>query len=486
MPKKIIICCLLLTFGLSGCFSNAPDTTPTPQPTPTVEPIINEEEEPTAEPVPTATEAVVEEPTAVPPTITPEPEPTATEEPETVEMPAPVATEHAELRSEMETAVIAIRGLEPLEPIVPTFKSREELRAELEEAFNEESSPEEMYHQAIVLSAYDFMDRDYDLYTALIDLQSEGIAGYYDPETAEFVVVSDDDVFSLSEQWTHAHEFVHALQDQYFPLEQIADESMDSEASAALRAFVEGDATLVQMQFIIQGYFTQEEVGQLFAEEEGQDLSFIDELPPILINSLLFSYDKGLEFVLYIYNGGDLFSPGDFEAVNAVWDNLPQSTEQIIHPERYVAGDTPILVTLPPLTDTLGSGWQQLEESVFGEFSLREYIGQQLPETQVDLAATGWGGDRFAVYWNDEAEEMVMVTRFVWDTEQDAQEFNSTYPNYPTAAFDTTPFVADLNGRCWQAEEDVLCQFPTTNETLLVRAMDMETAVSIATLILTP
>ncbi|KPK10021.1 MAG: hypothetical protein AMJ56_09255, partial [Anaerolineae bacterium SG8_19] len=97
--------------------------------------------------------------------------------------------------------------------------------------------------------------------------------------------------------------------------------------------------------------------------------------------------------------------------MNVAWQNLPQSTEQIIHPDRYLAGDLPEIVALPPLTDTLGIGWTRLEEATLGEFLLREYLGQQLDETEVETAATGWGGDRYAVYWHQDNEELVMVLR---------------------------------------------------------------------------
>ncbi|NIT57160.1 MAG: hypothetical protein GWN00_13275, partial [Aliifodinibius sp.] len=71
---------------------------------------------------------------------------------------------------------------------------------------------------------------------------------------------------------------------------------------------------------------------------------------------------------------------------------------------------------MQPLTDTLGVGWQRLDEDTLGEFYLREYLAQQLEGGLVESAASGWGGDRYTVYWNDEAEEIVMVLKLVWDT----------------------------------------------------------------------
>ena len=97
---------------------------------------------------------------------------------------------------------------------------------------------------------------------------------------------------------------------------------------------------------------------------------------------------------------GELYRAGGFAAIDAAWANPPQSTEHILHPERYRAGDAPQIVALAPLTDTLGVGWQEIENNVMGEFFLREYLDQQLPATGlVDHAHEGllkWskGGNR--------------------------------------------------------------------------------------------
>jgi hypothetical protein len=381
----------------------------------------------------------------------------------------------AALRASIETNVVEIRGLTPLQPITPTLLTSAELRQRTEADFEEETTPEESRQDAIVLSAFDFMDKDYDLHQALIDLQSEAVAGFYDPETAEFVVVSDDDELNPNEQWTHAHEFMHALQDQYYPLELISDDTIDSEAKFALRSVAEGEATLIQLLYLRSGYFTEDEVNEIFAEINTQEAGILDELPPIIVSSFTFPYDAGFNFVLDMYSGGDLSAEGDFANLEAIWDDLPQSTEQIIHPDRYRAGDDPIPVSLPPLTDTLGIGWQQLDDDVFGEFTLREYLKQQLTEEEGEQAATGWGGDRYTVYWNEAEAQLVMALRLAWDSNSDGAEFASLYPAY-TAALFNGPSTIQGDGECWQGS-DAICLFHAGAESLIVRAPDVETAV---------
>ena len=380
---------------------------------------------------------------------------------------------NASIRAEIEANVIELTGLTPLEPIEPTALTRSELGARIEADFAEEVTPEAARRDTLVLSAFDFLEPDYDLYQSLVNLYSEGVLGFYDPETAEFVVVSDDAVLDGPAQLTYAHEFVHALQDQYYDLTLLDDESLDAEASQALRALAEGQATLVQSLYLTEGYFSAAEIAEIFADIENEDVSFLDDAPPILVNDIEFSYSAGLEFVQGLYQ------QGGFAAIDNAWQNRPQSTEQILHPERYEAGDAPQIVSLPPLTSTLGTGWQLLDEATFGEFYLRQYLGQQLDDAGVDMAASGWGGDRYAVYENKADGSLAMVLRIAWDEAVDGVEFMAIYPQYVAYSFDVNDEVQQDGAMCWPGAADVICLTQLGEDSLVVRAPDVDTAVRI-------
>lgn len=380
---------------------------------------------------------------------------------------------NAAIRSVVEANVTELRGLEPLAPIEPVVLTRDELRERVESDFATDTTPEESQADVLELSAFDFLGRDYDLYTALVTLQSEGILGFYDPETAEFVVVNDGALLDPAAQWTHAHEFVHALQDQYYDLDALSDETLDSEARAAVRALAEGEAELVQYLYLFEGgYFTESEAEAILNDPEQTDGGFLRDFPPVLVNDLAFPYTDGVEFVI------DLYREGGFEAIDAAWANLPRSTEHILHPERYRAGDLPQLVTLAPLTDTLGAGWEFLDEDILGEFYLRQYLDQQLPTATVNRVATGWGGDRYAIYWNEADAALVMALRLVWDTPADALEFAQAYPAYPAALFAAEGESQPDGTTCWTADE-VICFRQVEGESLIARAPDSTTALAV-------
>lgn len=379
---------------------------------------------------------------------------------------------NAQIRDAIETAVIDITGLAPLEPIEPTLLTRDQLGVRLEADFADAITPEEARRDLLVLQAFDFVEPGFDLYEALVAIYSQGVLGFYDAETAEFVVVSDDMVLDYSEQLTHAHEFAHALQDQYYDLDALTTGALDAEAAAAVRALAEGHATLIEGLFLAESDIPPETVLEMAQEAEAQNSQF-DALPSFLLEDILFPYTAGFDFVRALYQQNGM------AAIEDAWNNLPQSTEQILHPDRYLAGDMPQVVTLAPLTETLGVGWELLEQDTFGEFYLRQYLRQQLDENSVVLAATGWGGDQYAVYWHEADEAVTMVLRLAWDSAQDKAEFEAIFPQYSAYLFDTTNEAHPPGLDCIVGTDDVICLGQAAADSLIVRAPDVDTAVRV-------
>ena len=376
------------------------------------------------------------------------------------------------IRSEIEANVAEVRGLTAEESVQVTLLDREQLRHRIEEDLLSEYTEEDARHDAIVMSAFDFFPSDFDLYGFTVDLFSEEIAGFYDPETNEFVLINEDDEFDTLEKLTHAHEYVHALQDQHFDLEQLDDDTLDSEASMALSALAEGDATMVQTLYLIKGYLSPEELLEALTESLQLETPILDEAPPVLVRELMFPYLEGVAFVEALYmNDG-------FDAVNRAWADPPKSTEHILHPERYLDGDPPQIVALAPLTDTLGAGWQQIDQDSVGELYLREYLVQQLDSQTVDAAATGWGGDQYAVFWNEGSGSLVLLLRLAWDTLADQQEFDNAYQGYPSQLFDSKARKQPDGTLCWEGDE-VICLYSFAGETLISRAPNLDLATKV-------
>ena len=192
----------------------------------------------------------------------------------------------------------------------------------------------------------------------------------------------------------------------------------------------------------------------------------------MLISSLIVPYSDCSRFV------GALYNEGGFAALDAAWADPPRSTEHILHPERYLAGDAPQIGALTPLTDTLGAGWEQIEDDILGEFFLREYLDQQLATSVAERAAEGWGGDRYVVYWNEATDGLVMALRLVWDTAEDATEFAAAYPDYPAGLLGVVAQPQPDGSACWVRGE-AICFLQSGAESWVVRAPDTATAAAV-------
>jgi len=123
--------------------------------------------------------------------------------------------------------------------------------------------------------------------------------------------------------------------------------------------------------------------------------------------------------------------------VSQAFTKLPQSSEQILHPEKYFSNEAPIKVTRPELRNLLGAGWKKIDADVNGEWGCYLILDQFLNNAEESKrAAAGWAGDRFAVYEGPQTSDVFLAQVTAWDTANDAKEFfdaylNRTFKRYP-------------------------------------------------------
>jgi hypothetical protein len=380
--------------------------------------------------------------------------------------------------------VIVMRGLQPRGEVERKFLTEEEVRQRTLNDFNEDTTPEEWSDSERTLAALGLLPPNYDLYSILLRLYSEGVAGFYDPDTKELVVVSEEGGLNAYEKVTFAHEYNHALQDQNYDVRGMgfSDEGWetDSERAAAVLALLEGDSSLLEEQY-------QETLSPAEQDEYDQilndfDVSIYGELPRYLLLDFIFPYDQGLAFVRRYYD------EGGWARVDEVWQNPPVSTEHILHPERYEAGDLPLLVERPPLTETLEAlqtGWREIESSVLGEWYTYLLLSQgddedaRLSERTAARAAEGWGGDGYVAFYNEAEDETVLALHWVWDTQADADEFAQAFREYGDQRFGEPRTT--FQGVCWSAGE-LNCFYTNGQHTLWITAPDQPAAEAILSL----
>lgn len=160
-------------------------------------------------------------------------------------------------------------------------------------------------------------------------------------------------------------------------------------------------------------------------------------------------------------------------AVLNAWENPPQTTAHILHPEQYQAGVVMPVMTLPDLTEALGDDWTLVEENVLGEFMLRQYLQNGGAGEGVETAVTGWRGDRYAIYQQTEGGPPLLVFTINWLTDQDALEFAAAYEIWLNGRFSNAVILEDspLNTTCWATPTgETFCLLTNEATTTLINA----------------
>jgi hypothetical protein len=352
---------------------------------------------------------------------TPGPSASATSAPTDSPRPSPTPLtpdELAALFREIEDQVLEERGLPVKERLEPQILTEAEVRDLLKAQFEKENPAEEIAIAEETLRALGLLPADADLGELYVDMLGSQVAGYYDPEAKALFVVARSGRVGATEKVTFAHEFTHALQDQSFGLGTMDVESAEpNDRSLGRLALIEGDATLLMTLWLSRNLAPAELQELLQIDPEAQEQ--LEQLPAILRETLLFPYQQGLIFV----NG--IWAQGGWEAVDRAYDRLPESTEQVLHPEKYEAGEKPVDVKLDAaeLATRMGDGWSATPEDTLGEFLLSVWLRENgVKALDASAAAAGWGGDRLA-YLRGPDGAYGLALRTTWDSWDEAAEF---------------------------------------------------------------
>jgi hypothetical protein len=251
------------------------------------------------------------------------------------------------------------------------------------------------------------------------------VAGYYDPRTGRLRVVRGGGAENpVMEETTLAHELNHALEDQRFPL-RLDDLGGSGDGALAYTAMVEGTATAVMDEYQRRFFKPSEALGGAAAAAFAAPSTA--DLPPFITAQLLFPYLGGQAWVNRLYaTGSDSWRLIDL----AERTRPPVSTEQVMHPEKWLAVEQPARVRVRGVSRVLGRGWKRVVGETFGEWQTREWL-RGGGGGGASAAAEGWGGDRVEL-WQPRrevscpapcVERDALVMRWRWDTTLDAAEF---------------------------------------------------------------
>ncbi|MCE7869210.1 hypothetical protein DYH09_02405 [bacterium CPR1] len=321
-----------------------------------------------------------------------------------------------------------LRGLKFSYPVRYTVMTPEGVRRFLDEQIELHYPSERQHRDERLLILLGMVAPDFKLRPFLLDLMQEQIAGAYDPiHDYFFVVVREQSWLNKAlksadeDAMITLHELDHALQNQRFDLKA---RQMDlaklgnSDRELGFSGLIEGEATSVMYDLMLARQGTNSAESGMSMEAMGAMLSIVPlpgmgkfrEAPLYFQRQLMFPYMVGCDFI------NALRRYGGWELVNECYARQPISSEQIYHPERYLADEQPL-----PLALKLSlAGWKELGQDSGGEFTLRVFL-EQHGVRGFRQAAEGWGNDRMAIYEKDGQHCLVWLTR--WDSAAEAEEF---------------------------------------------------------------
>ncbi|HYI17892.1 MAG TPA: hypothetical protein VD836_04245 [Solirubrobacteraceae bacterium] len=369
---------------------------------------------------------------------------------------------------EIAARVEAERGLRfarapAIHPVSPA-----EARAEAAESLDEDLPPARREAEAQVLAMLGLLPPGFDLGEAALGAFDSAVAGYYDPRSGALRVVEGAQTGNrVLYETTVAHELTHALEDEVFDFD-LDTMAAGGDRALAYSALVEGSATAVMTRYMTQRFGAEETLGATLGSALAG--TGTEGMPPFLTAQLIFPYTAGQQFVARLLEVGG----GGWDVVDsALRFRPPASTEQILHPRKYLAVEQPERVAVPRLP-----GWERRSRSTLGEWSTARVLARA-GGTTADDAAAGWGGDALALY-SRPGGEWALGVRWRWDSGREAGEFLDGLRAWADEALPGGKRSEVTGGEAWTGRDGIAVVRASGDEVALGIAPDLDTARALA------
>jgi hypothetical protein len=344
---------------------------------------------------------------------------------------APSKAAVSALIASIETDLTAITGLEFHKDVPYAVIGKSQLRAFLEARMKDTIKPEEIHAEETTLKMFGFLPPDFDLKKTTVDLLTEQAAAFYDYHKKKLFILetgdSTTDLHTETEKTALAHELGHALADQHFRLEKYIREGAHSDdGSSARLAVMEGQASWLMTAYLSKASTGQPEVppGVLelmshAVESSASQYPVFSKAPLYLRESLVFPYTSGMLFQNAVYEklGKKAFAE--------VFERPPLSTQQIIHPEKYLDHVAPDIPALPAIPDA--KQFRKVGDGTLGEFDFHVLLLQYAGKEEADSLAPHTSGGMYELLEAKRGRHPVLAFAANWDTPDSARAFFGDY-----------------------------------------------------------
>ena len=331
----------------------------------------------------------------------------------------------------IETTLSDITGLKFHKEVPYAVIDKSQLHKFLEERMRDAVKPADIHAEETTLKMFGFLPPDYDLKKATIELLTEQAAAFYDYHKKKLFILetadSTPDLHTEAEKMALSHELAHALADQQFHLEKyIRGGAHSDDDSTARLAVMEGQAS-----WLMTAYLSKESTGQAAVppgvlelmtravESSASQYPVFAKAPLYLRESLVFPYTTGMLFQNAVY---EKLGQGSFAEV---FRHPPQSTRQIMHPEKYLQHERPEVPVLPVIPEA--KHYHKIGDGTLGEFDFSVLLQQYAGKEEAASVSPHATGGMYELLERKQDHHPVLAFAANWDTADSAAQFFSDY-----------------------------------------------------------
>jgi hypothetical protein len=321
--------------------------------------------------------------------------------------------------AELKKSVAAVGRLDFKSDVPVRYLDRAQMKRYVEQLFEKDYPDELAQAESEFLFRMGFSDRPIALKPLRRKIILENVGGMYNEKTRELLAVEEYRELDMLNTPALVHEFRHAIQDQHFGLARLLGDHSDyDDRRLAALAAIEGDATLVM---ILQLGLDPDLIGDAFSADNvlafsaAAGTSSLSGAPAVVKHQLLMPYLDGLKFSRAI------LKKRSWKGLTEVFRQPPQSSEQILHPQKYLLQEKPMAVRI----GYRPAHWRQVHSGVIGEFFLNVLLAK---DGEPGTAAAGWGGDFHVMYRY--GDSYMLLWEAEWDLPADCDRFASAFRGF--------------------------------------------------------
>jgi hypothetical protein len=321
----------------------------------------------------------------------------------------------------------SITGLPFTHQVPYALMTKDQLRRDFEQRIKASMKPADLRAQELTLKLLGLVPAEFDLRQNTIDLLTEQAAAFYDYNKKKLFVLEETGKGGTEERIALVHELAHALADQHFHLAKYVHEGLRSDDGATARmAVMEGQASWLMAAYLSKQAGGGPDVPPAMLELMTQSIQTSAEEYPVfskaplyIRESLTFPYAKGMLFQNEVYRklGRESFSE--------IFLHPPASTQQILHPELYLAHKAPSIPDLPAIPSS--KEFRKLGDGTLGELEYRVLLTEYLDAETGNRSAAHLAGSSYGLLEDKRDKSVVLAFASTWDSEDSAREYFDQY-----------------------------------------------------------